>query len=278
MPQVRQQPGRDVWRRPALTEALRDALAKLGPGRPALTVDDLAHLDQIHNGGIAATRALARLLDPRPGARVLDVGGGLGGPARLLAAEFGCDVTVLDVSHDYVQAGAFLTTHLGLQGSVRFVLGSALALPYPAARFDVIWTQNSGMNIEDKAALYAEFFRVLRPGGRLATQEPVAGPVQPLHFPVVWAHDAASSFLLSAPALRTRIASAGFRELIWEARPPAPTLQSTGPAPVVTIQHLLMGDRLPAIQAAALRNDEEGRIARIQAVFERIEASLPGHL
>ena len=262
---------RGMWRRPGLAEAVLDALRVLGNDRDVLTVDDLAPLDQFHNGGTEATRTLARLLDPRPGTQALDVGGGLGGPARLLAVEFGCAVTVLDVTEDYLRAGALLTAQLGVQRNVQFALGTALALPFPDTSFDVVWTQNSGMNIDDKATLYTEFHRVLRPGGRLATQEPVAGPVQPPYFPLMWAPDAASSFLISASALRTLIRASGFREHIWEERRPQPAPRPTDEAGAlpVTIQRLVMGDQLPAIQAAGARNVQEGRLAGIQAVFER---------
>src|SRR5438067_4019273 len=138
----------NYWERVGLEQAILEALAKAGKNIDALTVEDLGPADHFHGGSKKATDRLARMAPLAPGSRVLDVGGGLGGPARLLAVEFGCDVTVLDVSDDYVQAGAFLTARLGLEGDVRFALGSALALPYPAAQFDVVWTQNSGMNIE----------------------------------------------------------------------------------------------------------------------------------
>jgi SAM-dependent methyltransferase len=265
--------GRDHWRRPGLAGAIGAALTTPEGDRRGLTVDDLAPLDHFHSGGITATRALARTLTPRPGSRVLDVGGGLGGPARLLATEHGCEVTVVDVTEDYVRAGASLTARVGLQGRVWHVLGDALALPFPAGRFDVVWTQNSGMTIADKAALYAGFFRVLRPGGRLATQEPAAGRVQPPHFPLMWADHPAGSFLLTPAALRARIPAAGFRELVWDEgpSPPAPALRPGRPAgaTATTIQQLVMGDRLAAIQAAATRNEAEGRLVRVQAVFAR---------
>ena len=135
--------------------------------------------DHFHSGGKAATVRLARLFGARPGLRVLDVGGGLGGPARTLAVEYGCDVTVVDLTESYVHAARVLTARLGLGERVRHEVGDALALPYPDGAFDVVWTQNSGMNIADKRRLYEGFHRVLRPGGLLALQEPMAGPVQP---------------------------------------------------------------------------------------------------
>ena len=108
----------------------------------------------------------------RAGMRVLDVGGGLGGPARMLAVEYGAHVTVLDLTADYLRAGALLTARMGLTEQVRFCHGHAFNLPFPDGSFDSVWTQNSGMQIADKVRLYREFFRVLRPAGHLAQLEP----------------------------------------------------------------------------------------------------------
>ena len=257
------------WRRPGIGDAIVDSLRAAGKNLERLTVDDLAPLDHFHGGGIAATRALARLLAPRPGTRVLDVGGGFGGPARLLAAEYGCDVTVVDLTEDYLRAGERLTGMMGLSERVRFRHGDALRLPVPDGGFDAVWTQNSGMNIPDKRRLYAEIRRVLRAGGRLATQEPVAGSVQPPHFPLMWATDAGGSFLLEAAALRALIESNGFAARAWEVATSPPPQTSPASPGGAAIQVLVMGDRLPAIQAANSRNWAERRLASVQGVFER---------
>ena len=167
------------WEREGLERAILDALAATGKNIDALTVADLAPADHFHGGGKSATDQLARRAGFKPGTRVLDVGGGLGGPARTLAVEHGCDVTVVDLTESYVRAGAALTARLGLADRVVHRHGNALALATDGDAFDVVWTQNSGMNVADKDRLYTGFFRALRPGGVLAIQEPMAGPVQP---------------------------------------------------------------------------------------------------
>ena len=195
----------------------------------------------------------------------------------MLAAEYGCRVVVADVTEDYVRAGVYLTARAGLGERVHHLRADALVLPFAAGRFDVVWTQNSGMNIAGKAALYAGFYRLLRPGGRSAIQEPAAGRAQPPHFPLMWASGPETSFLLTPADLRACIRAAGFRELLWDEDPPATASGARPAAPVaaqpgasaVTVQRLVMGDRLDAIQAAAVRNDAEGRLARVQAVFDR---------
>jgi SAM-dependent methyltransferase len=257
------------WGRDELERAILDALAAAGKDVDALTVDDLAPADQFHGGGKKATERLARLAGLRPGLRVLDVGGGLGGPARTLAAVFGCHVTVVDLTESYVRAGTALTARIGLADRVTHRIGDALALDVDAA-FDVVWTQNSGMNVADKERLYAGFGRVLRPGGLLVLQEPMAGPVQPVVFPLMWARDAASSFLRTPDEMRGLIGAAGFRLRAWE----DVTLDLVGPSsgaavPPHSIQRLVMGDALDAIIRAGLRNRDERRIVMIQAVFER---------
>jgi SAM-dependent methyltransferase len=257
------------WSREGLEGAILAALAAAGKDLDALMVEDLAHIDQFHGGGKAATDRLARLAGLRPGLRVLDVGGGLGGPARTLVVEHGCRVTVVDLTESYVRAGRALTARLGLADRVTHEIGNALALDVAPGSFDLVWTQNSGMNIEDKECLYAGFARALRPGGRVALQEPMAGPVQPVVYPVMWAPDARSSFLRPPPEMRRLMEAAGFRVRVWEdvTREIAPPAGAALPAH--SIQRILMGGRLAAILEAGDRNREEERIVSIQAILER---------
>jgi ubiquinone/menaquinone biosynthesis C-methylase UbiE len=156
--------------------------------------------------------------------RVLDVCGGLGDPARTLASEFDCAVEVLDLTEDFCRAGGVLTARTGLDGRVSFRHGNALEMPYPDAGFDEAWTQHSSMNIADKGRPYAEIHRVLRPDGRLAMHEMLAGPVSPIHFPVPWARDPSLSHLRLPGEARALLRETGFEGegLAWidEATPP----------------------------------------------------------
>jgi SAM-dependent methyltransferase len=258
------------WGRAHLAEAILAALTARGVSLDALTVDALAPVDQFHGGGKPGTVRLARLAAVRPGTRVLDVGGGFGGPARTLAVEFGCHVTGIDLTESYVRAATVLTARMGLEDRVTHQVGNALALPFPDGAFDVVWTQNTGMNIADKEGLYAGFHRVLRPGGLLALQEPMAGPVEPVIYPVMWARDATTSFLRTPDAMRAVIEAAGFRARAWEDMTAETAGPTTGAAmPAHSIARLVMGDAIDAIVAAGHRNRDEHRIVSIQAVFER---------
>jgi SAM-dependent methyltransferase len=260
------------WSRAGLGQAILDALDASGKDVRALTIDDLAPSDQFHGGGKGATVRLARLAELRPGMRVLDVGGGLGGPARTLAVEFGCRVTSIDLTATYVDAAEMLTAKLGLGGRVTHRVANALALPFDDASFDVVWTQNSGMNIADKAGLYAGFRRVLRPGGVLAIQEPMAGPVEPPVFPLMWARDAGSSFLRRPPEMLALIEAAGFAVTAWDDIT-AETAGSAAPVPPHSIQRIVMGEALDEIIRAGHQNREEGRLVMVQAVFNRLETN-----
>jgi SAM-dependent methyltransferase len=203
---------------------------------------------------------------------VLDVGSGLGGPARVLAAEFGCSVTTVDLTPSYVEAARMLTARLGLEDRIRHEVGDALALPFGDDSFDVVWTQNSGMNIADKATLYRGFRRVLRTGGTLAQQEPMAGPAGPVHLPLMWADDPADSYLLAPEEVRQLIETAGFAMEAWEdvtdnALQPGPEL------PPHSVQRLVMGDRLDDIMQTYRRNLLEGRMRLFQGVFRAVSGS-----
>ena len=258
------------WGRSDLERAIDAALAGAGRNLDALTIDNLAPADQFHSGGKASTDRLARLARLKPGMRVLDVGGGLGGPARTLAVEHGCFVTVVDLTESYVRTGRWLTARLGLTDRVSHRVGDALALDVGAETFDVLWTQNSGMNIAAKERLYAAFARLLPGGGLLAIQEPMAGPTQPPIFPLMWARDATTSDLRPPAEMRALIEAAGFGALAWEDVTTELAGPSTGAAlPAHSIARIVMGDAIDDITRAGQRNRDEGRIVMIQAVFER---------
>ena len=258
---------RHHWDRGGLRASIEEILRATGLDSGTPTVESLAPLDQFHGGGLGFTRRLADLAGLAPGMHVLDVGGGLGGPARTLAVERGCRVTVVDLAESYIDAGRLLTSRMGLGDRVSMLVADALALPFPDGTFDAVWTQNSGMNIAAKEQLYGGFRRVLAPGGVLAIQEPMAGPVEPRAYPLMWASEPAHDHVRSPAAMRAVIEAAGFRTQTWsEVRVERPAPGT--PAPAHTIQRLVMGDaRLAEIMRATRVNEAEGRLVMVQAAF-----------
>ncbi len=206
---------RDHYRATGLTGRLKTALAAFGPEEQRLSPQRLAGLDQFHTLGLAATAELAKLAGIGADTSVLDVGSGIGGPARFLAATHGCVVTGVDLSEPFVDAARYLTARTGQSGQVSFETASALALPFGESNFDVALLQHVAMNISDRAGLYREIRRVLKPGGKFATFDVVLGAGDP-HYPVPWARTPATSFLLTAEATREAIEQARFRTLAWQ--------------------------------------------------------------
>ena len=170
---------RDHYRATGLTERLKTALAVFGPEDQRLVPKQLAGLDQFHTRGIVATAELAKLAGITADMAVLDIGSGVGGPARLLAATCGCRVTGVDLSEPFVDAARYLTARTGQSGQVAFETGDALNLPFDAGRFDAVLLQHVAMNIADRTRLYREIRRVLKPGGRFATYDVVSKQGEP---------------------------------------------------------------------------------------------------
>jgi SAM-dependent methyltransferase len=170
----------------------------------------LAALDHFHTGGFRASLALRDLAKIQAEDRVLDIGAGLAGPARMLAASPGCQVECIDLSPDYCVAALLLNRITGLEDRIGVRVGSALDMPFADRSFDVVWMQNVGMNIADKRKLYEEIHRVLKRGGRFAFQEMVAGETPATYFPLPWATDSAESALVSAEEMSAVLTQIGF--------------------------------------------------------------------
>lgn len=144
---------------------------------------------------------------------VLDLGCGIGGASRFLAAEYGCRVTGVDLTQEYVEAAELLTARCGLAGRIEFHLADALHLPFDGGAFDHVWCHNVTMNIADKKALAAEVARVLKPGGRFSCAEIAQGPAGPPVYPLPWASDPTLSFLATPAEMRAHLEAGGFRVL-----------------------------------------------------------------
>ena len=197
----------------SLEETILDALTAAGKDLTRLTPKDLAPVDEFHVGGRPATIAFAEQFAPRPGMRLLDIGSGLGGAARYFAHEHGCRVTGVDLSEEYVNVANALAARVGLDERVSFEQGSVLALPFEPGSFDAAYMFHVGMNIEDKAKLFAEVRRVLAPAGLFGIYDVMRLAPGDLSFPVPWASGPESSFVADAASYRRWLEAAGFEVL-----------------------------------------------------------------
>lgn len=195
-----------------LYEAIMQALAAEGKMPGAITRQDLAPVDEFHVRGQEVSRELATAAALQKGLRVLDAGCGLGGASRLLAAEFNCEVTGIDITGEYIRTAEKLSALTGLQHHTRFVEGSVLALPFGENAFDAVWTQHVQMNIADKRTFYEEINRVLTTGGRFIYYD-ILGKTAPVHYPVPWAANDSLSFLISSQQLHILLTQTGFRRI-----------------------------------------------------------------
>lgn len=203
---------RDVARhygRPDLIDAIHDALRRMGRlDQPA--AEDLVSFDQFHSGGHRTTAALAASLLLRADLDVLDIGCGIGGPARYFAGRHGCRVTGLDLTPEFVAAADALSRLVGLADRIRFVTGSATSLPFDAAHFDRVVMLHVGMNIADKRQMATEAFRVLRSGGLLAIYDAMRTGPGEIAYPVPWASGAEGCCIEPPEQYRAALAEAGF--------------------------------------------------------------------
>ena len=257
-----------------LTNMIRSALTSIAPEDQTLSVAQLAPLDQFHTRGILATEELAAAARLEPSGQVLDLGCGIGGPARYLAAAFGCTVTGVDLSPGFIDAATYLTERCALSDRVTFQVGDALRLPFAESGFDAVFLQHVAMNIEDRAALYTEVRRVLRPGGRFASYDVVLRDGNVV-YPVPWARDASTSFLMREAETRAALEQTGFTTAFWrdDSQTAADWFRTTlsGPPPREPALNLgvVLGPDFQAMTVNLARNIRENRLGVLSAVMLR---------
>jgi len=231
---------------------------------------ELGALDHFHTGGLRASRELMELAHIRAEDRVLDIGAGLAGPARMLASALGCRVDCIEMSPDFCAGAELLNRLTGLDDRIEVHRGSALELPFPDDSFDVAWMQNVGMNIADKRKLYGEICRVLKPDGRFAFQELAAGKAATSYFPLPWATDPADSFLVTVEEMQSLLGKSRFIAELFEDTSDAHLGATTANATLAASGQLGLAvfvDNLAQKAANARRSLEEGQVRLVRGVF-----------
>jgi len=260
-----------------LMDRIAAALRRAGvdPKRP--TTSDLAPVDEFHIGGAQATEAFAAKLPFEAGHRLLDVGCGLGGPARFFARRFDAHVTGIDLTPEYVEVAERLSALTGLAEATTFDVGSALAMLYADASFDGAITVHVAMNIHDREGLYGEVARVLKPGAAFGVYDVMKGDSAPLDFPVPWAATDSTSHVITPAETQSLLERAGFEVVEVEDRTAharaffekvlAATKAAGGPPPVGL--HLLTGQTHPQKFSNMLNAVTDGRLAPAMVVARK---------
>lgn len=260
-----------------LLESLREGLARMGKPLDGLAAEDLSAADEFHVGGREASLEFHDTLGWHDRQHLLDVGCGIGGPARLVAGRFGAQVTGLDLTAEYVDTGNVLNGWVGLAGRVRLVQGSALQMPFADGSFDGAYMMHVGMNIADKAALFPSVHRVLRPGATFALYDVMRTGDEEPAFPLPWAETAELSALGTAGDYAQALGTAGFelqrarnrREFALEffARMRARAAQAPEPPPLGA--HLVMGATMPDKIRHLVKALAAGILAPVEMVATR---------
>ncbi|HXD40436.1 MAG TPA: class I SAM-dependent methyltransferase [Ramlibacter sp.] len=265
------------YSRGELLSRLRAALQDDGADPDHPTMDALAPYDQFHGRGVEATRDALELMPACASDSILDIGSGLGGPARSVADRFGCTVTGIDLMPEFCEVARHLSRLLDFDKRTVFEVADATSMPFEAGSFDGAYSMNVSMNIPAKAAFYGEVHRVLKPGAWLVLSEIARGKGPDVDYPTAWAASSESSFLCTPDETVLGLKAAGFEVisvqstleemLAFGAR--SRELVQRGEKPPHRAVMLVHAENAAAAMKNTSRGFAEGRILPIELVARR---------
>ncbi len=266
----------DHWGRGDVYARILAALEKTSKPLDTLTIEDLAPVDHFHARGFPATVELADQLPIKAGQHLLDIGCGVGGPARYLAQRFGCKVSGIDITPPFIEAAQGLTKLLHMEAQVALSLGDGNRLPYADATFDGAYTQHVTMNVADRNGFFSEAYRVLKRGAFFALTEHGLGPTGSPHHPLPWSEDGSGAYLKTPADTQRYLETAGFVDVTieytgakyLEGYNRAIALAAQGALPPLGI-HLLMGESAPQKTKNSARNIEERRTEPVKILCRK---------
>ena len=259
------------YTRGTLESAILGAVAREGKDPANLKADDLAPVDEFHVGGLESTQELAAQMNLQRGMHLLDVGSGIGGPARYFANHHCCSVTGIDLTEEFVRVANSLSRLVKLNHLVEFQRASALDLPFDEATFDRAYMIHVGMNIADKPGVFRQVRRAVKPGGLFMIFDFVSAADGPMRYPVPWALSEETSFVAPAKDYRDGLQANGF-QVVHERDRRAFAIEFTertmarlaqGGPPALGL-HLLMGDKTPAMAGNMLAMMREGLLEPVE--------------
>lgn len=264
------------YTRDILLDCIEAGMEELGLSRDTVSVEDLGPVDEFHIGGRIATERFLNDVSVVANDHVLDIGCGLGGASRFAAKQYNCNVTGIDLTHEYINAGRELCEWVGLQDRVSLEQGDATTTPYPNDEFDKAYMLHVGMNVADKAALFLEIGRVLRSGGTFGIYDIMqVGPGE-LTYPVPWATTADGSALGSPDEYKQALQTAGFTVISERSRRDfaleffsgmqAKNAATGGPPPLGL--HIVMGEEAPTKLENMIQGISQDRIAPVEIIAE----------
>ena len=200
------------YTRENIYETILHKLKEQGIEKDKVTRKDISSVDEFHIKGAEISLEIAHEGGIKEGQKILDAGCGIGGPARMLADVFECNVTGVDLTEEFIRTATLLSELVSLNHLTEFIAADATQLPFANETFDVVWTQHAQMNIRDKNQLYSELFRVLKKEGKFIYYDIFSTGKKDLIFPLPWADDDSINFLITTDDYEKLLTEIGFIE------------------------------------------------------------------